>query len=141
MKIAVIIVGILGALAFGALGSKWVSDYESNKHTIVAMAKLAHSFGGKGNEVDEAIKGVERTKTAGYLMIVFALVAIGASVMVGKLGKISGGALLAAAIIPAALAPASLLAGFLLIIAGVLGLFVKTKPRPAQVTGAVGLAA
>jgi hypothetical protein len=141
MKIAVIIVGILGALALGALGSKWVTDYNDNKQAVVGLAKLAHSLGGKGNEVEEAIKGVERLKTAGYLMMLFALVSLGASVMVGKLGKISGGALLASALIPAVLAPASLLAGFLLIIAGVLGLFVKTKPRPASLTGAVGLAA
>src|SRR5258708_6018063 len=81
MKIAVIILGILGSLAFGGLGSKWVSDYESNKAQIKSITKLAASLGGKSADVDEAIKGVERTKTAGYIMIVVALFGLAASVL------------------------------------------------------------
>jgi hypothetical protein len=128
MKIAVIILGILGSIAFGGLGTKWVSDYESNKAQIKSLSKLAASLGGKGSDVDDAIKAVERTKTAGYLMIVVALLGIGASVLVGKFGKLSGAVLLVGAAIPAVLAPLSLVAGFLLVIAGILALFVKTAP-------------
>jgi len=128
MKIAVIILGILGSLAFGGLGSKWVSDYEANKAQIKSLARLASSLGTKSTEMDEAIKGVERTKTAGYIMIVMALLGLAASVLVGKLGKLSGAVLLVGAAIPAALAPVSLIAGFLLIIAGILALFVKPAP-------------
>jgi hypothetical protein len=141
MKIAVMILGILGALAVGGLGAKWVSDYEKNKETIVAMTKLAHSFGGgKTTDVDDAIKGVERTKTAGYIMIVGGLLALAAAIAVGKLGKISAAVMLVAAIAPAVLAPLSLVASFLLILAGILAFFVKTKPA-ARYAGATRLAA
>lgn len=85
MKIAVIILGILGSLAFGALGSKWVSDYEANKAQIKSLGKLAASLGGKSTEVDDAIKGVERARTAGYVMIVMALLGLAASLLVGRL--------------------------------------------------------
>jgi hypothetical protein len=128
MKIAVIILGILGSLAFGGLGGKWVSDYEANKEQIKSLAKLASSLGGKSEDMDAAIKAVERTKTAGYIMIVAALAGLAASLLVGKLGKLSGVVLLVGASLPAALAPLSLVAGFLLIIAGILALFVKTAP-------------
>jgi hypothetical protein len=131
MKIAVIILGILGALAVGGLGAKWVSDYETNKESIVALTKLAHSLGGgKVSEVDEQIKTLDRVKTAGYIMIVGALLALAAALGVGKLGKISAAVMLVAVIVPAALAPLSLVASFLLIIAAALAFFVKTTPAP-----------
>lgn len=140
MKIAVLVLGILGALAFGGLGGKWVADYQSNKDTIAAMGKLTHALGGKRGPVDDAIQAVERTKTAGYLMMVAALAALGAAIFVGRLGKISAAVLLVGAIVPAALAPLSLVAGFLLILAGVLALFVKTRPG-ARSAGVQRLAA
>jgi hypothetical protein len=141
MKIAVIILGILGSLAFGGLGAKWVSDYQDNKAQIKSLAKLAASLGGgKTTEVDAAIKAVERTKDAGYVMIGVALLALAASILVGKFGKLSGAAILVGTAIPAAMAPLSLVAGFLLVIAGILALFVKTAP-PAQQRAAARLAA
>jgi hypothetical protein len=139
MKIAVIILGILGSLALGGLGGKWVSDYEDNKAQIRSLGKLAASLGSKSSDVEAAIKGVERLKTAGYIMMVMALVGLAASVLVGRFGKLSGAALLVGAGIPAVLAPLSLVAGFLLVIAGILALFVKTAPSAAP--GAARLAA
>ena len=142
MKIAVIILGILGALAVGALGGKWVADYQDNKAAVAAIAKLAQSVGSaRGDELDTALRGVERTKTAGYLMIVGALLALAAAISVGRFGKISALVLLASAIVPAALAPASLLAGFRLLIAGGLARFVKPRPAEGRPAVAARLAA
>jgi hypothetical protein len=118
MKIAALIVGLIGALATAGLGSKWVSDYNANKKTIEAFAGVD----------SDAVKGVERLRTAGFMMIVLGIAAIGAAATVFKKSKISGGVMLAAAILPALLAPMSLAFSFLLVIAGILALLAKPKP-------------
>jgi hypothetical protein len=124
MKIAALILGIIGALATAGLGSKWVSDYNDNKQLIESLEKVSASIGGGDNP---AMAELNRTKNAGYLMIVLGIAALGAAGFVFKQSKIAGGLMVAAAVIPALLAPKSLVFSFFLIIAGVLALLAKPK--------------
>ena len=117
MKVAALIVGLIGAILSTGLGSKWVSDYNDNK-------KLIESFSGGDSAL---LKEVNRTKNAGYLMIVFGIAAVGAAVMAIKKSKISGAVMVAAAVIPAFLAPKALVFTFFLLVAGVLALAAKPK--------------
>ncbi len=117
MKIAALIVGLIGALLTAGLGSKWVSDYNDNQ-------KLIASLSGVDASLD---KEISRTRNAGYLMIVFGIAALGAAALVFKQSKISGGVMLAAAIVPALLAPKSLVFTFFLVIAGLLALLARPK--------------
>jgi hypothetical protein len=119
MKVAALIVGLIGALMTAGLGSKWVSDYNDNKRVIESLS------GGDGALLQE----VNRTKNAGYLMIVFGIAAIAAAGLVFKKAKISGAVMVAAAVIPAFLAPKALVFTFFLLIAGVLALAAKPKVK------------
>jgi hypothetical protein len=132
MKLAIIILGILGSLAFGGLGAQWISDYEANRAQIKSLGTLASALGDKGSEVERAINGVERARAAGYVMVMAALAGVAASLSVGRSARVAGAVLLIGAALPALLAPLSLLAGFLLVIAGVLALRLKpTASHPA----------
>jgi hypothetical protein len=124
MKIAALIVGLMGALMTLGLGSKWVSDYDKNKDLIESLQKLSSAAGG---EASSAMSELNRTKNAGYLMVVLGIVAAVAAGLVFKIGKPSGAVMIAAAVIPAALAPKSLVFSFFLIIAGVLAFLAKPK--------------
>jgi hypothetical protein len=124
MKIAALVVGLIGALMTLGLGSKWVSDYDKNKDLIESLQKISAAAGG---EAQSAMSELNKTKNAGYLMVVFGLVAAVAAALVFKIAKPSGAIMIAAALIPAALAPKSLVFSFFLIIAGVLALMAKPK--------------
>ena len=117
MKIAALIVGVIGALLVAGLGSKWVSDYNENKALIASLHGVDSSL---DNEI-------AKTRNAGYMMIVLGIAAIGAAAMVFKKAKISGGVMMAAAILPALLAPKVLVFSFVLVIAGVLAMLAKPK--------------
>ncbi len=126
MKIAVLILGLLGSLATVGLGAKWVTDYEANRKAIKELSTLAQSLGAKPDgKMADAFKALERTRQAGYGMIGLGVLALVSAALVFKLGKISGAVMLVAAAVPAVLAPLSLVASFLLIIGGILGLLVK----------------
>ena len=133
MKIAVMVVAILGALAVGGLGTKWLVDFQKNQQTIAALTKMAGALGKRSAKVDSALKELEHTRTAAYLMIGAAAMALAVALCLGKLGKLASLALWAGAAAPAALAPKSLVAGSLLIVAGLLALFIRARrPTMAQ---------
>ena len=124
MKVAALIVGLLGALITTGLGIKWMSDYQDNKATIESLAKMGGALGGAGGEAMAQLESMHR---ASYAMVALGLLAIAASVMVFKKSKPSGAVLIAAAVIPAVFAPSTLIFSFLLVIAGILALAAKPK--------------
>jgi hypothetical protein len=126
MKIAALIVGLIGAILLTGLGAKWVTDFDKNKETIAQLEKLSGALGGAGGE---AMAQLERAKTAGYAMIPLGILAIVAAVLVFKMSKPAGAVMIAAAVIPAVLVPSSLIFSFLLILAGIFALV--AKPRAA----------
>lgn len=117
MKIATMILGILGGVAAAGLGFKWMSDINAN----AAILQMAEAMAGNSAEVSQ----FKSLQTAAYLLIGFGVLSIIAAIMVGKLKKISAGILVIAAVVPAIFAPQSLIFTFLLIIAGILAFFVK----------------
>ena len=128
MKIAALVLGLIGAILVAGLGAKWVSDFDKNKETIAQLEKFSGALGGAGHQ---AMAQLESTRRAGYAMIPLGLLALAASVLVLKRSKPAGAVMIAAAVIPAVFAPSTLIFSFFLIIAGVLALLAKPKPGVA----------
>ena len=122
MRIAVMILCAIGALSSGFLGLKWVSD--ANKAN--ELLKVAERLGVAKDEIAK----LKSVKTAGYLLMLSAVGAIGAAVAVHlRKEKVAGGVLLAAALIPALFAAKSLVFTIFLLVAG--GLCFAIKPPAA----------
>jgi hypothetical protein len=122
MRILGLILGILGGLAAGYLGMKWMGDANSLKASIDAARKMGVNMA----ELD-------KMATASYMLIGAAVAGIvgGILAMMGK-GKIAALLMLAGVIVPAIWAPKSLVFTCLLLIGGIVCFFVK----PRQSVGA-----
>jgi hypothetical protein len=122
MRIAGLILGILGGLAAGFLGMKWMGDANSLKGQIEVVRKM-------GVNMDE----LDKMATASYLLIGAMVAGIvgGILAMMGK-GKIAAWLMLAGAILPAIWAPKSLVFTCILLLGGIVGFF--AKPRQAAVS-------
>jgi len=122
MRILGLILGILGGLAAGFLGMKWLGDVNHLK----AQIELLRSAGGSMAELDKMV-------TAAYMLIgaMGAGIVGGILAMMGK-GKIAALLMLAGAIVPAIWAPKSLIFTCLLVIGGIVSFFA----RPRQSAGA-----
>jgi len=131
MKVAALILGLIGALLVTGLGSKWLVDYKQNRATIES---LASAVGGSAGQ--EAIASIERTHRAAYAMVVLGIAALAASALVFKKSKAAGGVMIAAAIVPALFAPSTLVFSFLLLLAGIFALVAKQKPAAAPASPA-----
>lgn len=123
MRIAVIIIVILGSLFTMALGAKWVFDYNDGKQAIEALQQSSKTLGVDTSSFDE----LEKYKTGGYILIVCGLVALVTVFLIGKLGKIAAVIMLLAGIAPAFIDPATLIFTFFVILGGILCFFVKPK--------------
>ena len=73
MKIAALIVGLIGAMLTLGLGAKWVKDFEDNKRLVASLEQMAGAT--KSSEMDAALSEVSRTRNAGYLMVVLGIAA------------------------------------------------------------------
>lgn len=122
MRILGLILGILGGLAAGFLGMKWMGDAESLKGQI----ELARKMGVNMAELD-------KMATASYMLIGAMVAGIvgGILAMMGK-GKIAALLMLAGAILPAIWAPKSLVFTCLLLVGAIVSFF--AKPRQAAVS-------
>lgn len=128
MKVAALILGLVGSLAAVGLGSKWVTDYNKFESTIASLQQLSDQMGGA---MADSLAEVKKLKNAGYALVGLGILAFLASILVFKLGKLSALVMGSAAVIPAILAPISLLAGSFLIIAAILALLAKPKQAAA----------
>ena len=130
MRIAAMILGILGGLSCLALGIKWLTDFDKMASTI----KLLESYGQSSAEVASSVEKIKNLKIASYLLAFGGGIAVVLSAMVGKLKKATGAFLLIFTVVTAFLAPNSLLATFLVGLAGIFAFFVKPKTKtPATV--------
>jgi len=122
MRILGLILGILGGLAAGFLGMKWMGDAESMKGQI----ELARKMGVNMAELDKML-------TASYMLLGAMVAGIvgGVLAMMGK-GKIAALLMLAGAILPAIWVPKSLIFTCLLLLGGIVSFF--AKPRQAAGT-------
>ena len=122
MRILGLILGILGGLAAGLLGMKWLGDASHMKTQI----DLIRTIGASTAELDKLI-------TAGYVLIGSMVAGIvgGILAMVGK-GKIAALLMLAGALVPAIWAPKALVFTCLLLLGGIVSFF--AKPRQTAVS-------
>jgi hypothetical protein len=122
MRILGLILGILGGLAAGFLGMKWMGDADSLKGQIEVVRKM-------GVNMDE----LDKMATASYMLIGAMVAGIvgGILAMIGK-GKIAALLMLAGAILPAIWAPKSLVFTCILLLGGIVSFF--AKPRQTAVS-------
>lgn len=121
MKVAAIIIGILGALAAGALGAKWISDARSVQDKI----DLIQSMGGDVSEINGL-------KAGAYVLVGSLFAGIGACVMLLRNKPKHAAILMACAgALPCVFAMKALVFTWLLILAAVLSARVKPRQQPA----------
>ena len=126
MKIATLILGIIGSLASFGLGSKWYTDYNKHKQTMENLTTAAGSLGGS-NKVSAAMSEYNNIGHASYALLACGVIALIASLLVFKHSKVAAIILVLAAVVPAIFTTKALIATFLLFIAGSLAFFVKPK--------------
>lgn len=126
MKIAVLILGLLGSIAFLTVGAIWLSDYNAHKDEIAGMKQTMTQLGASG-AIDEQLKELQTHVRAAYSMLVLGGLSFLASILVFKVSKLSGAILILSVLIPAILLPKTLLFSFILLIAGALAFAVKPK--------------
>lgn len=116
MRIAALILGILGGLASGGLGSKWLKDANEAKELLAMAAKA----GADMSEMDSLIMGA-------YLLMITAVVSIAGGVMAFKgKGKPAGIAMIVFALSPLLFKGAAVIFTSLTLIGGILAL--RSKP-------------
>jgi hypothetical protein len=132
MRIAVLIVGILGSLGAGTLGVLWMLACQKDKQDL-QMLRLA------GMRIPAEVEDeyVRRSRAYPFLLAGVVLGGTGAALAMAGRGKSAGALLLTAGAGPAVLNPASLIFTFLLPVAGVLAFFVRPRepapePGPAR---------
>ncbi len=117
MRIAGFIIGVLGALAAGALGATWLSDAAKYQDQLEQAAAL-------GLDVGNIV-------TAGWLLVAALVAGIvgGVFALRGK-GRVAAGLMIGAAVAPGLFEPKAFVFTFLLIVAGLVSL--GAKPRTMQ---------
>lgn len=124
MKVAVLVLAILGALASLALGAKWIGDYNDNQQMIEQMQALAS----QSEQGRAALAELSSVRTAGYLLIVMGLASFAGLAILGKRPQVAAGIFGLAVVLPAIFTMKTLLATFFLLIAAVLAF----RMRPAS---------
>ena len=128
MRVVVLIIALLGAVASGFLGYKWFSD--SKKDEVKASRELYAMAAKAGSEEAKAkLAEFDRLVLASYfLMGAFALGIAGGILAYTGRGMIAGVVLLAASIVPGILAPKSFVFSCPLLLAGVLSFLIRPGP-------------
>ena len=117
MRMAGLILGILGGLAAGFLGMKWLSDANQMKE----LTDLIRTAGIDTSELDKTI-------TAAYLLIGSLVLGIVGGVLAFKgKGVIAAVLMLIGAILPAVFAPKALVFTCILLIGGLVSFFAKPQ--------------
>lgn len=147
MRIAALVLGLLGSLILFMVGVLWtdnaehLQEVEAMAQTVQTAAKEA-AAAGQGARADAATGDLQRSldavrgkARASYAMAAAGLVAFIGSFFVIKFPKVSGAIMALAVIGPAVLYAGSLLASFLLAPAALLALLAKPKPPKAVAAG------
>ena len=141
MRMASLILGILGALILLGVGLVWtddadhLKDVEDMASSYHAMVKQLSNAGkavlaeAQKRDIDEKLDEVRGHAKAAYPMVVCGLIALIASFFVVRSPKIAGVVMAVAVIVPAMLYARSLVVSLVLALAALLALFA----RPAHV--------
>lgn len=122
MRIAGLILGIIGGLLAGMLGMTWMRDANRMRELI----ETAKSLGVDTGEMDKLV-------IAAYILLAVMVVGIVAGVLAfrGK-GKIAAPLMILGAIAPALFAPKALVFTFILLLGGLLSFAAKPKVKQFQ---------
>ena len=122
MRIAGLILGIIGGLLAGMLGITWMRDANRMRELI----ETAKSLGVDTGEVDKLV-------IAAYILLAVMIVGIVAGVLAfrGK-GKIAAPLMILGAVAPALFAPKALVFTFILLLGGLLSFAAKPKVKQFQ---------
>jgi hypothetical protein len=136
MRIAVLILAILGGLGAAALGVLWLLNCQKDRNAVelarLIAAEIPAGAPDSSKIIDELREYDRRVKAYPFLLVGFVLAVAGGFLAMQRRGKSAAVLLLLAALGPAILNPLSLIFTFLLPIAAVLSLFI----RPARVPDA-----
>ncbi|HJQ25109.1 MAG TPA: hypothetical protein VKA60_14420 [Blastocatellia bacterium] len=119
MRIVGLILGVLGGLAAGALGIKWLSDAHQMRELIGAARELGVDTG----ELDKLVM-------AAYVLIAAMVMGIAGGVLAFKgRGRYAAGLMLVGALLPVVFAPKALAFTFLLLVGGCLSFMAKPRQK------------
>lgn len=143
MKIAVFILGILGAIAGGGLGLKWLSDSSAHADTIKKLEDYEKQVQISGNKqaattLSNRMSDLNNVIRAAYLLVIGSLAGLTALVMLylGKLQpRMAGVVLILGSLLAGLFAPVSLVFSGLMLIAG--GLCFRLQPTVKEQTAVV----
>ncbi len=124
MKIASMIIGILGAVLGIILGITWMSDYFSMQQQINAAGAIAKSL--SNSLLQAQMAELSKLYIASFVLTIGGVIAVVATIMINKLKEKTAYVLIAVPVIAAILAPKSLVFTFLMPIAAIM-VFVKRK--------------
>jgi hypothetical protein len=128
MRIAVLILAILGSLGSGGVGVLWLWHTARDSQGVELGRMLVEQAGVTDSAMRKELAEYDRrAKTFGFLLAGFALGLVGGVLAMLGRGKSAAALLLTAVIGPAVLHPVVLIFTFLLAIAGVLALFVRPR--------------
>jgi hypothetical protein len=124
MRIAGLVLGIIGGLLAGMLGLTWIRDANRMRELVDAARNLGVDTG----EVDKLI-------VAAYILLVVMVVGIVAGVLAFKgKGKVAAPLMILGAIAPALFAPKALVFTFILLLGGLLSFAAKPKVKQFQIS-------
>src|SRR4030095_9678030 len=103
MKVAVIIIGLLGVLTSVGLGAKWLYDYHQNKGLIEQTDKVAAQWGGDVGAPQRA--KLMRIVNAGYALVILGVLALVDLFLISKIPLATAAGLLLAGIVPGIIEP------------------------------------
>lgn len=135
MKIAVLVLGMLGAIGAGFIGMKWLSDTSANADTIRKLEEYEKNLQKSGNTaassaMSSKMADLNKLVLAAYLLLAGGLGGFATLVMfqMKKIKPIHAGVLLVlCSLVPAFFAPMSLVFSGLMILAGGLCFLVKQE--------------
>lgn len=159
MRIAVLILALLGGVAEGFLGFKWLSDAAKNEKMLKQLEELGAAFekegidknkgvdmignlGGQSN-FSEKLAEYKKLVKAAYCLAGGAILALLTGILVFARvvpGYVGGILLLLCAIVPAVFEPKTLVFTCFVVLAGLLSFAVRSKKKPVAIVEEPGLA-
>ena len=124
-KIAILVLGVLGAVITFALGVTWVSDFYDNQDLIKSMGNLGKQLG--SSNLADKIAELQSIRNAGFFLIGGGVLGLVGALISFKKAKLAGILLLVGALVPALLAPKALVLTSVQVVAGVIALIKARK--------------
>jgi predicted cobalt transporter CbtA len=128
MRMAALILGIVGGLLCGSVGIYWIADHSKKAESYEKEVAEYNDNKGEGEPSMSFMVVANEKRNAGMVLIPVMLLGIlGALLTLKGEGKIGGAGLVVSALVPGILVPASLLFTSVLFVAGVLSFLVRPQ--------------